>query len=256
MTAPHHRTADRQGHSRQESSELPLRTIGLFNTLTPDTLAAVSGRAITRTYAANEHILYEGEPCQAVYFVLHGHVRVYRLSPEGREQVLVRLGAGQAFNTVPPFQEGGLNQASVVTTEPTELLRLAKEDFLQLTLSHRDLAAAMFRDFADRLVHLAGLVEDLALYTVRQRLIRFLLDQADRAIESRSHAGTGEASADADAGEVPQRWTQQDIAAHLGTVRDVVGRALRALEDEELVRIDHGRILLLNRRELEQRAEA
>lgn len=227
-----------------------LHTIGLFNTLSDATLEAISHCAITRRYAADQHIVYEDDPCEAAYFVLEGQVRIYRMSPEGREQVLVQLVAGQAFNTVPPFQDNGRAQASAVAISDVALLMIEKDDFLGLVLSHRDLSMAMLRDFADRLVHLTGLVESLALYTVQQRLIRFLLKQADAAtVATLAPGGGGEPAT-----RVPHRWTQQDIAVHLGTVRDVVGRALRSLEEDGLIRMERGRIVLLDRDELDRRA--
>jgi CRP/FNR family transcriptional regulator len=243
---PGRRTAGAKGHTTGPD----LTAIGLFRTLSAATLDAISQVAVVRHYVADEHIVYEGAPCEAAYFVLSGQVRIYRVSPAGREQVLVRLGTGQAFNTVPPFQDDGHNQASAVALSEVTLLVLLKDDFLTLVLSHPDLAMAVFRDFADRLVHLTGLVESLALYSVEQRLARFLLKQADAAAEERPGQRTGAGVPT----QLPHRWTQQDIAMHLGTVRDVVGRALRSLEDEGLIRIDRGRIVLLDRDALVERA--
>jgi CRP/FNR family transcriptional regulator len=161
--------------------------------------------------------------------------------------VLVRLGRGQAFNTVPPFHSNGRNQATAVAVSDLRLLLLLRDDFVDLVLSHQDLAMAVLQDFADRLVHLTDLVESLALYTVQQRLIRFLLEQAD---ETTAPVEAGERETPT---EVPRKWTQQEIAVHLGTVRDVVGRVLRSLEDAGLLQISRGKITLLNREELENR---
>jgi len=103
---------------------------------------------------------------------------------------------------------------------------------------------ALLQDFADRLDHLTILVEDLSLRTVRGRLARFLLEHASTEL-----GGTvGE-------GEVARRWTQDEIAAHLGTVRDTVGRTLRAFVDAGLVRMDRQRIVLLDREGLEAEAQ-
>lgn len=79
-------------------------------------------------------------------------------------------------------------------------------------------------------------MEDLALRSVRGRLARFLLQQADGAA-------------------VTQKWTQDEMAAHLGTVRDMIGRSLRALTDERMIRIDRGRVVLLDRAALEVEAQ-
>ena len=83
--------------------------------------------------------------------------------------------------------------------------------------------------------HLSDMVEGLALHTVRTRLARFLLTQAE---------GTRH----------PKRWTQEEIAAHIGTVRDVVGRTLRAFADDGLIRRERGRVVVVDREGLEREA--
>lgn len=229
-----------------------LKGIKLFRGLSEAALADIARYGQFRTYARDEHIVLEGDRCEAAYFVVSGEVRVYRVSPEGREQVLVRLRSGRAFNTVPPFQSHGHNPANVAAMTKSTILVLRSNDFLRLTLAHSDLTMAMFRDLAGRLVHLTNLVESLGLYSVQERLVRFLLDQADQHTEqaSRSEGGPDEDTRPA----VIQRWTQQDIAAHLGTVRDVIGRTLRALEDDGLIRLDRGKIALVDRGKLKRLA--
>lgn len=217
-----------------------LRCISLFASLSDDALAQVARVARARVYVQGETIIFEGDPCQAACFIAEGQVRVYRLSPSGREQVLARLGPGQAFNTVPPFQLEGVNHATVEALTPVTLYALACKDFHRLVTECPELALLILQDFADRLDHLTNLVEDLSLRTVRGRLARFLLE----------HAST-KLSGTAEAGAVTQRWTQEEIAAHLGTVRDMVGRALRAFTDAGLMRMDRQRILLLDREGLE-----
>jgi len=199
--------------------------------------------AVRRVYAPGEAIIIEGDPCQAAYFIAEGQVRVYRLSPGGREQVLARLGPGQTFNTVPPFQPQGVNHANVQAATETTLYAIVSDDFRRLVGECPELALAILQDFAARLDHLTNLVEDLSLRTVRGRLAGFLLE----------HAST-ELSGTAEAGEVTWRWTQDEIAAHLGTVRDMVGRTLRAFADAGLVRMDRQRIVLLDREGLEAEA--
>jgi CRP/FNR family cyclic AMP-dependent transcriptional regulator len=213
-----------------------LRHISLFAGLSDDALARVASRAIRRTYTSGEIVIFEGDPCQAAYFIAQGQVRVYRLSPAGREQVLARLGPGQSFNTVPPFQPHGVNHATVEALTEVTLYAIACEDFRRLVGECAELALAILQDFADRLDHLTDLVEDLSLRTVRGRLARFLLERAD-------------------AGQVARRWTQEEIAAHLGTVRDMVGRTLRAFADAGLVRMERQRIVLLDRDGLEGEAQ-
>jgi CRP/FNR family cyclic AMP-dependent transcriptional regulator len=212
-----------------------LRRIPLLAGLSDDALARVADAALARTYEPGETIIFEGDPCQAAYFIAEGQVRVYRLSPGGREQVLARLEPGQAFNTVPLFQSDGVNHATVEALTPVTVYEVSASDLWHLVGRRPDLALALLQDFADRLDHLTNLVEDLSLRTVRGRLARFLLEHADE-------------------GGVERRWTQDEIAAHLGTVRDMVGRTLRAFVDAGLVRMDRQRIVLLDREGLEAEA--
>ena len=221
-----------------------LRRVTLFAALSDDALARVARVAFRRICAPGETVIFEGDPCQAAYFIAAGQVRVYRLSPGGREQVLARLGPGQAFNTVPPFQPRGINHATVQALTAATLYVVTCGDFRRLVEECGELALAIVQDFADRLDHLANLVEDLSLRTVRGRLARFLLE----------HASTGPGEA-ADAVQVARNWTQDEIAANLGTVRDMVGRTLRAFADAGLVRIERQRIVLLDRDGLEAEAQ-
>jgi len=215
-----------------EPTAQALRRVPLFAGLSGDALARTARVASTRVYAPGETIIFEGDACRAVYFVAEGQVRVYRLSANGREQVLARLGPGGAFNTVPPFQPHGVNHATVQALTPVTLYVIPSDDFSRLVSECPELALALLRDFAGRLDYLVDLVEDLSLRTVRGRLARFLLERAQ-------------------GGRVTQRWTQEEIAAHLGTVRDVVGRTLRAFADAGLVRMERQRIVLLDREGLE-----
>jgi len=219
-----------------ESTPHALRRVPLFADLSEATLARVAGAAYTGTYRPGETVIFEGNPCRAAYFIVEGQVRVYRLSPAGREQVLVQLGPGEAFNTVPPFQPNGLNHATVEALTPVTLYIIAGDDLRRLVGECPELALAVLRDFADKLDHLTNLVEDLALHTVRGRLARFLLEHADE-------------------GQVTRQWTQEEIATHLGTVRDMVGRTLRAFAGAGLLRVERQRIVLLDREGLEAEAQ-
>lgn len=213
-----------------------LRAVPLFAGLSEGTLRRLAGAAIRRTYNAGETVIVEGEPCQAAFFVAEGQVRVVRFSHAGREQVLAEMGPGGGINTVPPFLPGGVNHATVRAITPATLYAFPAAALVRLVGDCPDLALALLHDFAMRLDRLTDLASDLSLYSVRSRLARFLLEQAE-------------------AGVVARCWTQDEIAARLGTVRDVVGRTLRAFADEGLLRMERQRILLLDRERLEMEAE-
>jgi len=212
-----------------------LRRIRLLANLSPETRSRVAEVAVRRTYEPEEIIILEGAPCRAAYFVADGHVRVVRTSRDGREQVLSQVGPGHSFNTVPPFRPQGVNHATAQAIETTTLYAILGEDLVRLVTACPDLALALLEDFADRLDHLTDLVEDLSLRTVRGRLAHFLLNQAE-------------------SDTVTRQWTQAEMAARLGTVREMIGRTLRAFADAELIRFDRQRIELLDREGLEREA--
>lgn len=213
----------------------PLSDLPLLLRLPPDARKAVMQAAIRRTYAAGATIVAEGAPCRAVYLVAAGYVRVSRFSFSGREQVLAQLGPGSVFNAVSALRPAGVNLATARAVTSVTVYGFLRADFLRLLDEHPSFARALLHDLADRLAHVTGLVEDLALRTVRGRMARFLLEHAE-------------------ADQVTRRWTQAEIAAHLGTVRDMVGRTLRAFAEEGLVRLERQRIVLLDRSRLEEAA--
>jgi CRP-like cAMP-binding protein len=220
-----------------ETKAQTLRRIDLFATLSDDALSHIARVAVPRTYGPGEMIILEGEPCRAAYFLTAGQVRVFRNSSSGREQVLMQLGAGQAFNLVPVFRLHSSNHASAQAITSASVEVIPRDDLQQAIRESPELALAPLHDLAQRLDHLTDLVENLSLRTVRGRLARFLLDHA-----------RGEA--------VARRWTQDEIAAHLGTVRDMVGRTLRSFADAGLLRMDRDHIVLLDREGLETEAES
>ncbi len=226
-----------------EATIQALSQIPLLARLSDAALARVARLAVRREYQAGEIIIVEGAPGRSAYFVAQGRVRAYRLSPEGREQVLTLLGPGQTFNTVHPFQPGGVNHATVEALSPTVLYALTGDDLRRLVSQCPELALALLRDFADRLDHLTNLVEDLALRTVRGRLARFLLENAPPEFEEKAQPA-----------QVVRRWTQEEIAVQLGTVRDMIGRTLRTFADAGLIALDRQRIVLLDREGLEAEA--
>jgi len=211
-----------------------LSQLPFFAGLGEDDLLKIAPYVHERTFSPGQMIILEGEPCQAVYFVARGVVRIHRLSLEGREQVLAYLGPGESFNLVPVL-DGGPNPATVDALTEAALYTISCQRFHQIMRDRHEVALAVLEHLAARVRHLSDMVEGLALHTVRTRLARFLLAQAE---------GTRH----------PKRWTQEEIAAHIGTVRDVVGRTLRAFADDGLIRRERGRIVVVDREGLEREA--
>lgn len=126
-------------------------------------------------YKAGDVILLESEPCEGLYFVISGRVKVFKVSGAGKEQVLRILGAGRTFNDVPVF-DGGPNPGSIAALEPRSIGFLPKAQVLALVEKHPKVATAVIRLLASRLRALTLMIEDLSLRGVVARVAKLLLD--------------------------------------------------------------------------------
>jgi CRP/FNR family transcriptional regulator len=153
-----------------------------------------------------------GEKARGMYVIVSGSVRAFRESTDGREQVIHVERAGASIAEVPVFDDGNY-PSTVAAEEDTVTLFLDKRDVLQLCLQHPEIPLAAVRVLAGRLRRCAELVETLSLKEVGQRVARFLLSEARRQ-GKKTNRGT--------IVNLPQ--THQQIAARVGTVREVISR--------------------------------
>jgi CRP/FNR family transcriptional regulator len=198
-----------------------------FAPLAEPELTRLSSRAILQQVQRGRIVMLENEPCPGLYLVESGHIRLFRTSADGREQVLLVVGPGGVFNDVPVFG-GGPNAAAAAAMERSTLYLLPSDHVLGVMRANPEAALAVAREFASQLRTLASLVEDLSFRHVTSRVAKLLLEYAERP------------------GQAGQRMrlTQQDLAAMVGSVREVVGRSLAALEREGAIRIDRARIVV------------
>lgn len=218
-------------------SSTELGQIAVFSGLSPAAQRRIEAVAALRTYQDGQLILLEGSPEAPVLFVLSGLVRVFRTSLEGREQNLIHLQAGDALNMPAAFADSGAAPASAMARGPVEMISIPRADFRRIVSQTPEIALAVLRDLSEKLYHLTELSRDLGLRTVRSRLARFLLEHVQQASDA------------------PIRWTHQEIAAQIGTVREVVSRTLRTFVDDGLIEMQRHRIVVRDAEALQAEAE-
>ncbi len=209
-----------------------LMTLPYFSTLNAKEAEQIAKGTYELSYTKGQILFFEGEPCQGLYLVKSGRVRIFKSSPEGREQILLIANPGDTFNDVPVF-DGGPNPASASALETTTVYVITKETLLSL-MADCPAALAIIQVLSARLRHLTIAIEDLSFRTVISRLAKLLLDLAVNAEGS---------------SPVP-RLTQDEMAAMVGSVRDVIGRVLRILENTGAIKIEGHRILVVDPRKL------
>ena len=210
-----------------------LRNNSYFSELDPAELDSVGRLFFEKTAERGEIILFEGEPAAVLYFVVSGVVKVFKTSADGKEQILQLIRPGESFNDVPVFS-GGSNLTSAEAMSPVDLYGLKKSNLEVILREHPRVTLNVIKVLSQRIQHLLSLVEDLSFRHVIGRVAKILLE----------HAGDGVSQA--------PRLTQQEMAAMAGTAREMVGRSLRALEDEGAIRLEHHRIVVTDKEALKE----
>lgn len=214
-----------------------LSRIGLFAQVPLPALERLSEVTQVKTFEEGELILLEGDEGAPLFFIAEGTARIFHTNPDGREQTLIYLHAGTAFNLPSAFSETRAAPASAMSIGQMQLLVVSPADFRRITAETPEIALAVLKDFADKLYHFNRLTHDLSLRSVRGRLAGLLLAQA----QSEDKPLT--------------RWTQEEIAAQIGTVREVVSRTLRAFVKEGLIQMERQRIIVIDPEGLQNEAD-
>ena len=209
-----------------------LRATVLFGSLTDQELRALAARCMERRLSREEVLFIAGEEARGLYVVVSGAVRAFRAGADGREQVIHTERAGAILADVPVFDDGTY-PATAVADEDSVVLFIAKADVRAVCLEHPTISLAALKMMAGRLRRHAELVEALSLREVGQRIARLLLTEA----ESRGKRFTGGITFDLG-------MNNGQIAARVGSVREVVSRALARLQQDGLILLENRRVTI------------
>jgi CRP/FNR family cyclic AMP-dependent transcriptional regulator len=221
-----------------------LAKVGMFTGLSEAELTFLAQRAVPRKFSAGEIVFSEGDPCTGMYVVEAGHIRIFKTSTGGREQVLSIDGPGSSVAELPVF-DGGNYPASVSAVEDSTLLFISKQDFQSVCLTHPQVALKVLRVVGARLRKLVGIIEELSFTTVRHRLAGFLVRLAQRE-GTKVSAGI----------EVTLPASNQELASQIGTVRELVSRNLSRFQSENLIEMDGRRVVIANLKALESELDS
>lgn len=217
-----------------------LAQIPHFAGLSPVVQNTITAAAVPRHFEAGQVIYLEGEPAEHVYILERGWIKATRMSREGREQAMLFLCPVDIFGDVAVFT-GACYPGTVTTLEAVEVWSIPGATLIDLVQQSPELAMAVIHKLGERVLHFIGLVEDLSLRGVEARLANTLLQHAELVN-----------------GKLVVRrrdWTTFDeMAVRLGTVRDVLARALKALEVEGLLTVGKLEIILLDPQKLMERS--
>jgi CRP/FNR family transcriptional regulator len=216
-----------------------LKATPLFAALDESELTSLAARCGIQSFSAGQVLFSEGEACAGLYIVVSGRVRIFKISPNGREQVLAIEGPGASVAELPVF-DGGPYPASAAALEASELLFVSRSDLRAICLEKPEVALKLLQVVGARLRRLVGIIEELSFTTVRHRLISWLLRQA------------GSEGLQTERGVVfSLNASHQELAAQIGTVRELVSRNLARLQAQSFIEMNGRQITILDRAGLE-----
>jgi CRP-like cAMP-binding protein len=216
-----------------------ISTIPLFNGLPEDQIVAIKKIAVKKQINKGEIIVSEGDEGEGFFVIVEGRVKVFKVSTEGKEQILHIFGSGQPFGEVPVFT-GHRFPANAQAIDKTRVLFFPRASFVNLISANPSLALNMLAIMSLKLRQFAVQIENLSLKEMPARLASYLISLA------------GEQNKDE---VVTLQISKGQLASILGTIPETLSRVFAKLSGQKLINVDGKKITLLDRRGLEDLAE-
>ena len=196
-----------------------------FDELSENILKDIAEHMHLREYQRGDVLFWEGDPCDGLHIIEHGSAKIFKLSPQGRQYIVRILQEGDTFSEVPAFDEGA-NPVNVEALETCRVWVINNQKLQELLMAHPVFAQKVLVNFGKMLRGMVRMVSEMAFYQVTHRLARLIAELPQE--KSAPH------------------WTQEQLAARLGTVREVVARSMKELERSGAIKIEDRRIQIVD----------
>lgn len=217
-----------------------IAAIPLFEGLPQPQIEELTDIVVDQTFKRGQNIFSDGEEATGFYVVASGRVKIYKSSPDGKEQILHIFGSGEAFGEVPVFA-GGYFPANADTLEQTRLFFFPRAGFVELIKQEPTLAMNMLAALSRRLRMLAALVDNLSLKEVPGRFAAYILHLSE---------------ADNGASVVELDISKGQLASLLGTIPETLSRILAKMSMQGIIAVDGKKVSITDRVQLEELAES
>jgi CRP-like cAMP-binding protein len=209
-----------------------LKLVAVFSGLDENALEQIGRLMVSREVKKHEIIWLEQEPARMIYFVAAGLIKLFKTSDGGKEQILRLARPGDCFGHAGALN-GGRHPESVQAVVPSVLYGLTSRDLEALLNAYPQVSRNAIKLLATEMHHYMSLVEDLSLRCVNGRLAKMLLNNNVKG-----------------ACDTSLVLTRADMAAMTGTVREVIGKSLKTLEDKGVIHFDRHKIVIRDREAL------
>jgi CRP/FNR family transcriptional regulator, cyclic AMP receptor protein len=215
------------------SHEEVLRRVWLFSGLQPGDITQLSRVALVRRYAARETVVSQGDDSGDLFAVLSGRLKVTWNDAEGGEVLLSILEGGDVFGEIALLDDQP-RSATVTAMETCELLVVERRGFRALLTSVPNLAMNLLRVMSRRVRDLSDRTQNMSLLNVESRLAKAILQLAERFGKEERR------------GEIllTLKLSQQELANMIGATRELVNRRLRGWQDQGIIELSQGRVVI------------
>lgn len=192
-------------------------------------------KASVKTYQKNETVVTEGDPANMLGIVLSGTIEVQKIHRTGKSLSVARFSSGSTFGEAVLFSKSNVFPATVVSSEPSSVLLISKQELLKLFSIDTDIMAAFMQNMSERLVLLNQKIEILSLGTLRQRIAYFLLKEAKKQKTKR----------------VTVPFSKRVWAEHLNSARPSLSREICFMRDQGWISFEDNEFELIDMEALE-----
>jgi CRP-like cAMP-binding protein len=216
-----------------------LRRCPLFSGLREEDLKRIRAIALPKHVAKKGILFSEGEEARGFYVILTGRIKLFKISPGGKELILHVVSAPDAFAEASLFLEGKY-PAFAQALSDSQLLFFPGREFIQLIERNPRLSINMIVSLSTFLKRLAVLIEELSLKEVSSRIAKYVMDLSTRgAKEGKSLR------------EVELDLSKTQLALRLGTISETLSRTLSKMKAKRIIDVQKNKIVILNREALE-----
>lgn len=217
-----------------------LKKSPLFAGLEEDDLKRVRAISTLRQVHKRELLFSEGQEAKGFYVIFSGRVKLYKISPEGKEQILHIVSSPDSFAEAALFHEGSYPAFAEALTD-CQLLYIPKREFIQLIEKNPQLGINMIVSLSQYLRRFASLIEELSLKEVSSRIAKYLLDLSVKAAKEGKDSRTVELD-----------LSKSQLASKLGTISETLSRTFGKMKARGIIDVEKNKILILDRKSLEE----
>ena len=191
----------------------------LFNSFAEKELNLLESSTSLKRVQKGEQIFSEGLDASAFFIIVSGKIKIYKVSPDGKEHTLHIHGHGDLVAEAAIF-DSMVYPASCIALENSTLVRISREEFLNLIKKHPELSLKMMSGYSKRLRQFVAKIEELSLKDIKSRLVSYLLEN------SKVEKGITVCRL---------KYSKKELSSLLGTIPETLSRSFAFLKQKGLI---------------------